>query len=175
MIQLSSLTRDDFGKILEWNSGKSADDLLQWAGPQYIFPLTHNQLEDYFSKSVNETSSVFIYKIVSVEKHEVIGTIELREKDKHNKIGRICRFLIGDETSRNQGLGKQVLTEILKIGFEDLLFSQITLGVFDFNVHAIHCYENTGFTKETFSKNAVKSWNLYEMAISKEHWQKLKR
>lgn len=172
MIKLELLKKDDLEKIIEWNINKDADYLLQWAGPKFSYPLTLAQVENYFFYEVKkENSNIFVYRIRFVNTAEVIGTIELREIDKNNKVGRVCRFLIGKENVRGKGIGTKVLKEVLRIGFEDLKFEKITLGVFDFNHNAIKCYENAGFVKNKFLENVRKSatgyWNLYEMVISK--------
>lgn len=176
MIKLDLLEKEDFKKIIEWNVDKSADYLLQWAGPMYNYPLTLVQLENYFFNEVKKkNSNIFVYRIQLIHSGVIIGTIELRQIDEENKTGRVCRFLIGEENVRGKGIGAEVLKEILRIGFEDLKFEKITLGVFDFNQSAIKCYENVGFTKVKLIKNARESsngyWNLYEMAISKYEWQ----
>ena len=172
MIKLQYLEKEDLRKIVEWNSDKSADYLLQWSGPTYSYPLTIKQVEDYF---ISNNSNTSVYKILSVDTDEFIGTIELRETDKSNKIGRVCRFLIGEENYRGKRIGTHVLKEVLRIGFKDFKFDKITLGVFDFNYGAIKCYEKAGFVKEKFIENSRKSstgyWNLYEMSISKIEWQ----
>ncbi|HEY8890320.1 MAG TPA: GNAT family protein [Clostridium sp.] len=172
MLKLEYLQKEDLKKIVEWNVKKSADYLLQWSGPAYSYPLTIEQVEDYF---ISNNSNIFVYKILSIDTDEFIGTIELCETDKSNKIGRVCRFLIGEENYRGKGIGTEVLKEILRIGFKDFKFEKITLGVFDFNYGAIKCYENAGFMKEKFLENSRKSstgyWNLYEMSISKTEWQ----
>lgn len=170
------LQKEDLKKIIEWNENKSADYLLQWAGLMYNYPLSLGQVENYFLNEVKkENSNIFIYKILLISTGEIIGTIELRQIDEDKKIGKVCRFLIGEENVRGKGIGTEVLKEILRIGFEDLKFEKITLGVFDFNKNAIKCYENVGFIKVKFIKNARKSsngyWNLYEMAVSKDEWQ----
>ncbi|MFZ5966223.1 MAG: GNAT family N-acetyltransferase [Bacillota bacterium] len=177
MIKLDLLEKEDLKKIIEWNTNKSADDLLLWAGPIYNYPLTLAQVESYFLNEVKkDNSNIFVYKIRLVNTDQVIGTVELREMDKNNKIGRIGRFLIGEEKNRGKGIGKKVLKEVLRIGFEDMKFEKITLGVFDFNQSAIKCYESAGFSKERLLENARKSstdyWNLYEMAISRVEWQR---
>lgn len=179
MIKLDSIEKEDLRKVIEWNINKSADDLLQWAGPMYNHPLTLEQLESYFLNEVKkDNSNIYVYKIKLDYTDEVIGTVELRITDNDNNIGRVCRFLIGDENNRGKGIGTNALREVLRIGFEDINLEKITLGVFDFNHSAIKCYENVGFTKEKFLENARKSssgyWNLYEMAITKAKWQKSK-
>lgn len=177
MIKLSLIEIGDLEKIVEWNENKSADYLLQWAGPMYNYPLTPVQVENYFLNEVKKDSSnIFVYKVQLSDTCEIIGTVELRQIDENKKIGKVCRFLIGDEVIRGRGIGTEVLKEILRIGFEDLNFEKITLGVFDFNQGAIKCYENAGFAKVKLIENARKSpsgyWNLYEMAISKDTWMK---
>ena len=179
MIKLSLIEKEDLIKIVEWNANKSADDLLQWAGPVFSYPLTLGQVENYYlNEAKRENPNVLIYKIILTETEEIIGTIEVRDIDEEKKIGRVGRFLIGSEDIRGKGIGTKALKEAVRIGFEDLKFNKITLGVFDFNESAIRCYEKVGFVKVKFTKNARKSsngyWNLYEMAISKEEWQKSK-
>ncbi|WP_278337118.1 GNAT family N-acetyltransferase [Clostridium cavendishii] len=116
-----------------------------------------------------------MYKIQLADTEEVVGIIELREIDKRNKIGRICKFLILDKTNRGKGIGKKALIEVLRIGFEEFKLKKITLGVFEFNESAIKCYEGVGFKKEKYIRNTGKlptgEWSLYEMSISKSEWQ----
>ncbi len=131
--------------------------------------------EHYFDDIKRKDSNILAYKIQLIDTDEIVGTIELREINKKNKVGRICRFLIGEESVRGNGIGTLALKEILRIGFTELNFEKITLGVFDFNLGAIKCYENAGFVKEKFLENtrkaAVGYWNLYEMSILKAQWQ----
>jgi RimJ/RimL family protein N-acetyltransferase len=177
MIKLEYLEQKDFKKIVEWNNNKTADFLLQWSGPVYKYPLTEEQIQDFFDSYVNkEKDTLFVYKIVDIKSNEMIGTIELDERDTQNKIGRVGRFLIGEESYRGKGIGRIVLNEIVRIGFEELGLSKITLGVFDFNIGAIKCYERVGFVKEELKENYRKAengyWNLYDMGITREMWKK---
>jgi len=176
MIALELMEKEDLKKIIEWNTNKSADDLLQWAGPLFNYPLMLEELEKYFEEEVQDiNSNIFLYKIILTSTNEIIGTIELREIDRINNIARVCRFLIGENANRSKGTGKKAMEEILKIGFEDRELEKITLGVFDFNNSAIKCYEKVGFIKKKFIENARKTssgyWNLYEMAITKDEWK----
>ncbi|MFL0245602.1 GNAT family N-acetyltransferase [Candidatus Clostridium stratigraminis] len=178
MIKLEPLHKEDFKKIVQWNEGHSAEFLLQWAGPFYEYPLTEEQIERYFENYVlKEKDTLYVYKIISLETNEMIGTIELYQKDPINKIGRIGRFLIGDENHRGKGAGKEALKEAIRIGFEKLKLNKITLGVFDFNISAIKCYESVGFAieelKENFRKIGDSYWNLYDMGITKEKWEEI--
>lgn len=178
MIKLDLLKKEDLQNIIRWNSNRSEDYLLQWAGPNFKYPLTITQIENYFLNEVEkENSNIFVYKILITKTREMVGTVELREIDKDNKIGRICRFLIGEENNRGRSIGTLALNQVVKIGFEDMKFEKVTLGVFDFNYGAIKCYEKAGFVKEVFVENIRESsaggWNLCEMGISKTKWLKM--
>jgi len=173
MIKLNYLEKEDLSKIVEWNANKSADFLLQWAGPAYSYPLTLKQVEDYYLNNVTMNNSrIYLYKIILMETNEMIGSLELRENEADNKSALVCRFLIGEENLRGKGIGADVLKEVLRIGFEDFKFEKVGLRVFDFNHSAIKCYENVGFVKEKLIENARKAttgyWSLYEMSISKQ-------
>jgi len=175
MIRLELIKKEDLYKIVEWNRNKSANDLLQWAGPLYEYPLTLSQVEKYFLDEKNkEVVDTYIYKIVTISTEEIIGTVELREIDRENKIARVCRFLIGEEKERGRGIGALALKEILRSGFEDMGFEKITLGVFDFNKGAVRCYEKVCFVIEKLLKDVRKAkdgyWSLYEMSILKFKW-----
>ncbi|KNF07245.1 acetyltransferase [Gottschalkia purinilytica] len=176
MIKLQYLEEKDFRKIVEWNGNKTSDYLLQWAGPVYTYPLTEDQIREYFYNKVKkENSDIFVYKIILADTNETIGTVELCIEDKVNMVGKIGRFLIGEENVRGRGIGKLVLEELLRIGFTKFKLEKIILKVFDFNSGAIKCYEGVGFVKENLIKNARKVengyWNLYEMSISKYNWK----
>jgi Acetyltransferases, including N-acetylases of ribosomal proteins len=174
-MKLELMNKEELYNIVEWNKDKSADFLLQWSGPSYTYPLTITQIEDYYSNEAQkEDSNILIYKVIG-DGDVIIGTVELKEKDKENKIGRVSRFLIGEEEVRGQGIGAKILNEVLRIGFEEMGYEKITLGVFDFNRRAIKCYEKVGFKKEKLLENARKAangyWNLYDMGISKSEWK----
>ena len=176
MIKLQPLEKQDFKRILEWNENQSADYLAQWAGPLYNYPLNEEQLEDYFTYHVAiDHPTIFVYKIILTEINEIIGTIELRQLDQENKVGKVCRFLIAQENMRGRGIGQKVLQEIVRLGFRDFGFDKIALNVFDFNVNAIQCYEKVGFKKERLFENVRKGangdWNSYEMVVLKTDWQ----
>lgn len=176
MIKLELLQKEDLKKIVEWNEGKSADFLLQWAGPIYKYPLTEEQLQRYYTNYITkEKDTMFVYKIVEASSGSMIGTVELDVRDPINMNARVGRFLIGEESCRGKGIGKQALKEIVRIGFEELKLKKITLGVFDFNTRAINCYKSVGFEieelKENYRKTETGWWNLYDMGITVQHYE----
>lgn len=45
MITLHYFEQEDFDQLIEWSG--DAEYLLQWAGPQFHFPLSKEQLSNY--------------------------------------------------------------------------------------------------------------------------------
>jgi RimJ/RimL family protein N-acetyltransferase len=174
MIRLEFLESENYKKLVEWNKNKSKDFLYQWSGPWYKYPLTEKQIEDRVKNKANKPdSSLYIYKIILEATKEMIGTIELFKVDRIAGTAVAGKFLI-DESQRGRGFGKQVLNELLKIGFNKLELKTININVFDFNVGAIKCYESVGFVKKNFIEKVWEAetgfWNLYEMSINKEDY-----
>lgn len=50
-----------------------------------------------------------------------------------------------DDTKRGKGYGKQMLQMVIKKAKEEFGVQKITLGVFDNNPSAFHCYDSLGF------------------------------
>jgi RimJ/RimL family protein N-acetyltransferase len=174
MIELEYFEHSDFTQLINWiDSPKS---LLQWGGPAFGFPLTTDQLEKYIENANNDYSDTLVYKVMDSESGDVIGHISLGKIDRKNKSARVGKVLVGDKNVRGKGIGQLMIKEILKIAFEELKLHRVGLGVFDFNVSAIACYEKAGFIKEGLlrdtGKNGEEYWNQWEMSILENEWVK---
>ncbi|WP_044338839.1 GNAT family N-acetyltransferase [Rossellomorea aquimaris] len=171
MIELKYFLEQDFNQLIDWV--ESPEFLLQWGGPAFHFPLDKPQLEKYLENANQEGTETLIYKVVDHEK--VIGHISLGKIDRRNRSARIGKVLVGDKSTRGNGVGQQMMKEILRIAFDQLHLHRVSLGVFDFNAPAINCYEKAGFTKEGLLRDARKNgdeyWSLWEMSILEEEWR----
>ncbi len=179
MIRLQLIEKEDLKNIVAWNKDTSPEFLMQWAGPYMQYPLTINQMEQYMENSnVNgENTDTYFYKMVDTETGKMVGSIELGKIDRINNSARIGKVLIGTEETRGKGFGRQAITQIVRVGFEDLKLHRITLGVFDFNESALRCYKSAGFRIEGNMKKSRRIgneyWNLLEMAILEKEWRAL--
>jgi RimJ/RimL family protein N-acetyltransferase len=172
MIELKYFERSDFKQLINWID--SPQFLLQWGGPSFEYPLSANQLEKYVENANNDNSDTLVYKVLDKETGNVIGHISLGKIDRKNNSARVGKVLVGDKNVRGKGMGRQMMKEILKVAFEELNLHRVCLGVFDFNVSAITCYEKAGFTKEGLLRDSRKHgdeyWNLWEMSILENEW-----
>ena len=166
MITLLPFEKTDFDRFKSWI--KSPEELLQFAGPYFSFPITDKQLLHYLEDPKRRP-----YKITLLESDMVIGHCELNfERD----IPRLSRILIAQNTERNKGYGKQTIHALLKLLFIDDRYDQADLNVYSWNSNAIRCYENVGFriNEEVTSETVVgnETWKGLNMQISKSDWIK---
>lgn len=173
MIELAYFERSDIEQLISWIP--SASFTLQWAGPAFQYPLTVSQLEKYLQNANKEDSDTYIYKVIDQHTKQVIGHISLGKVDRVNKSARIGKVLVGSSQYRGKGIGAEMVKTILAIAFDELKLHKVTLGVFDFNVSALRCYEKVGFVQEGLLRDARKNgdeyWNLIEMGILEDEWR----
>jgi RimJ/RimL family protein N-acetyltransferase len=167
MIVLRKLEQSDFPIYKSWISNQ--DELFQFAGPIFSFPLTDQQLHDY----INDPKRI-AYKAILTKSNEIIGCAEL---NKENTKPRLSRILIGDKTKRNQGMGRLIIDRLLEKIFYDYLDAD--LNVFDWNKSAIKCYQNAGFkiNPELEYKHNYNGeiWTAINMIINKFDWIKIQK
>ncbi len=177
MIELKYFERCDFKQLINWVD--SPEFLLQWGGPGFNYPLNDIQLEKYIENANHENSETMVYKVFDHATGQAIGHISLSRIDRKNSSARIGKVLVGDKKTRGKGIGQKMIKEILKIAFNELHLHRVSLGVFDFNVSAISCYEKAGFVKEGLHRDSRKIgseyWSLWEMSILENEWLEMKR
>jgi RimJ/RimL family protein N-acetyltransferase len=166
MILLEKFTNDDFDRLISWIDNE--EELIQFAGPLFNYPLSHQQLNNYLIQQKKSP-----YRIRLIETGEIIGRCELNFE---NELPRLSRILIGEKHLRNNGIGKLVLYQMI-----DLLFTTTTtthkavdLSVFDWNHNAIACYKKIGFTIRPELKSSMlvsgKNWNAFNMILSRDNY-----
>ena len=162
MIRFEKFDESDYERFISWVD--SEESMIVFSGKEFTYPITKEQLNKYVT-----AENRFIYKVINAETNEVIGHAELNNIDNRNRNARICRVLIGDIKNRNKGFGKEIINELVRIGFADLKLHRIDLGVFDFNIQAIKCYEACGFEIEgkfkDISRFGGKYRSVYNMSI----------
>jgi len=177
MIKLEFFTKDDFEQLIQWIDTESL--LISWSGSLFSFPLTQSSMEWYLGDTNDlNTSGALVYKAVETETGETIGHISLGGISRKNKSARISRVLIGDAANKGKGYCKQMITEVLKIGFDQMQLHRISLGVYDYNTAALKCYQAAGFSIEGTLREVLlhegKWWSLIEMGILENEWHQKK-
>jgi len=167
MIRLEKFDSKFYADLISWVD--TEEQLMQFAGPAFNFPLTTEQL-DMSLKDKNR----FAFRVVNDKTNISIGHSEIYLTDQSAYLGRI---LIGDIEQRGKGLGQQIVNLLLDFIFSKLDKPKVELNVFDWNIGAIKCYEKVGFVINPDKKNERKIkneiWTAINMSIDKFKWQSL--
>jgi len=145
LIKLEKFEFGDSTRLIGWIP--DVEFLMQWAGPQYSFPLTPEQLGITYQASQGKKPKVYMFRAVETKTSSIIGHIELINVNHTNKSGTLARVLIGLPEARKQGSGQKIITLALAYGFHKLHLEEIELGVYPFNKPAIALYKKLGFKK----------------------------
>lgn len=175
-IRLEYFLEKDFDQLIEWSG--DAVFLQQWSGISWEYPLDTNDLQAYIENANHPLlSDQLIYTAVDRTNQRKVGHGSLSRIDRKNKSARISRLLVGDPEVRGKGYGRQIMQELLRIGFDTLKMHRITLAVYDYNVSAIALYESCGFSKEGLMRDSSlldgKYYSVYEMSILEDEWRAL--
>ncbi|MFZ4454479.1 GNAT family N-acetyltransferase [Salibacterium aidingense] len=167
--------KEDYEQLKSWIP--DASFLLQWAGPQFSYPLDDEQLDRYVGGEDQPNLERLVYKVV--EDDTVIGHISLGMIDRENRSARIGKVLVGDSGARGRGTGSQMIEKMCGIAFDEMGLHRVSLGVWDFNQAAVRCYEKAGFIHEGRKRDIRKFeeefWSMYEMSMLEEEWKKQKK
>lgn len=128
-------TQVDFETFKSWIS--NAEELFQFAGPIFTYPVTNNQLTNY----INMTDKVPL-KVVLESTNETIGHCELNFENGNKRLSRI---LVGKKELRGKQIGEEIVRKMVDILFEDKETQEVDLNTFDWNKAAIRCYKKVGF------------------------------
>jgi RimJ/RimL family protein N-acetyltransferase len=151
----------DAEALLSW--ARTPDELLQWTGPRFRFPLDERQLVDYA-----DTAGEDRYLISAVSQDGcVVGHAELSVLPEH-ELGRIGRFAVAPHT-RGRRIGGKLMGSLIELAFDELSLHRLELVVFSFNEPARRLYRSHGFRDEGLAVHARKAsagyWDLVYMGL----------
>lgn len=153
----------DAAVITSWL--KSEYLMRQWCADRYEhYPVTPEDMNTYHERNIDGQRS---RALTMMDDNEVVGYITLRTPANDLTEQRLG-FVIVDDLKRGRSLGKALVSMAVKYAFEKLGATKVSLGVFENNPSAIHCYEAAGFHRvsrpETERYQCLcETWNCIEM------------
>lgn len=176
----------DFTYIANWIQDERTHAL--WCANLLSYPMSKDELRNYLEEQnlkfcvqsgqdehpkAKEHDGAYVYVD---ENDRPIGffVFTVNEQDTSG----FLRFIIVDNTARGQGLGSQMLRELLQFAYENTGVTAIRLNVFDVNNAAMKCYKKLGFTvmdnactdfpyqNETWKRYMMKHRSLLNSSIS---------
>ena len=154
MLRLRPYKPCDAETIIGW----CRDELTfrRWTGDRYDkFPVAEADINGkYIDNNGDCAESDNFYPMTAFDENGIVGHFIMRYTDEQKRILRIG-FVILDNSKRGKGYGKEMIKLALKYAFEIYGAEKVTIGVFDSNPAAYHCYKNAGF-REILSENREK-------------------
>lgn len=144
MLRLRPYKPCDAETIVSWLQDEYA--FRQWSADRFDrFPLTKDDLNAHYdAQCMNDA----FYPMTAFDENGVQGHMILRFTDaekKHLRFG----FVIVNPRIRGKGFGKEMLQLAIHFGKQLLKAESISLGVFENNPAAFHCYQAVGFREIT--------------------------
>jgi RimJ/RimL family protein N-acetyltransferase len=152
----------DAKSLVSW--ARTPDELLQWVGPRFTYPLDERQLTEYADTRGEHRHLI---SAASATSDVAVGHAELIVLPDH-ELGQIGRFGVAPEV-RGRGVGTRLMDWLVSFAFDDLALHRLELVVFSFNERALRLYKRTGFREEGLAVEARKAsdgyWDLIYMGL----------
>ena len=158
----------DAAVITSWL--KSEYLMRQWCADRYEhYPVSPEDMNTYYERNIDGQHS---RALTMTDDNDIVGYITLRTPV-DNPIEQRLGFVIVDDSKRGCGFGKALVTMAVEYAFEELGAAKVSLGVFENNPSAIHCYEAAGFHRvslpETENYECLgETWNCIELEQYRE-------
>lgn len=141
---LRSIEDSDIDKFYKWRNDLNIKKLAM----MHPFPVNYESEKEWFeTMSRNKDNHLIVFSVCEKKENRLIGYVKLFNI---NWIHRYCYFgiVLGEESSRGKGYGKETLQLITQYAFEILNLRKITLEVININNAAINLYKKFGFVEE---------------------------
>lgn len=163
MLGVRPYRKDDAKTIVTWC--KDEETFYKWtAGIMGEYPLTVQRLEEATNGRIDNDR---YFPFAAVDDGRVVGFFTLRHPEGANDELRFG-FVIVDPEIRGKGYGKKMLQLGLKFAFEVYGVTKVSLGVFENNPNAYHCYFAVGFREtgeEEWYEMGDRKWKCIVMEI----------
>ena len=173
MLKLRPYKSCDAETIVSWC--KDEESFRRWTSDRYeSFPITAEDMNKKYIDNNGDCPDLDnFYPMTAFDESGIVGSLILRFNNVERTVVRLG-FIIVDDTKRGKGYGKQMVQLATKYAFEFLGAENVTLGVFDNNPSAYHCYKAAGFKEngENFSIPLFgETWTVIELEMNKNEYE----
>ena len=169
-VRLRGAERSDLEKFVEWiNDPEVTADLT------LFLPMSFVDEEKWFETAMQKSQEEkpLVIDMKDGSGWRLIGNSSFFDFDWIARVAEVG-IMIGDKSVWNQGYGTEVMTLLLRHGFETLNLNRIYLRVYADNKRAIRTYEKVGFVHEGRMRQAVYKKGKYNdvlfMSVLSEEW-----
>lgn len=169
MLKIRPYRKNDSRVIVTWCNDPNA--FYKWSAGIYgEYPLSAEKLEQAVSGRYDNER---YFPFTAFDENGAVGYFTLRQPDNDPSVLRFGFVILSPEV-RGKGYGKQMLRLGMKFAFELYGADKVTLGVFENNPAAYHCYRAVGFTEtgqSSFYDICGEQWKCIELELKRsEQW-----
>jgi len=158
--------------IASWIKDETA--LRKWSADRYgTYPVTSEDINyKYLECNGNCKEPDNFYPMTATDEKGPVGHLVLRYTGPEKKVIRFG-YIIVDDSKRGMGYGKKMLQMAMQYAFTMLQAEKITLGVFENNPPAYHCYKAAGFREIPMEQDFMfdimgEKWKCIELEANRE-------
>ncbi len=174
MMYLRPYKKSDAKVILSWCEDETV--FRKWTSDRYdTYPITeHDMNEKYFDCNGDCTEEDNFYPMTACDDNGMVGHFIMRYVGGNRHILRIG-FVIVDSKKRGHGYGKKMMRLALEYAFRIAGAEKVTIGVFENNRFAYHCYQAAGFRDVQTEHHEIcelfgEKWQILELEITREQY-----
>lgn len=163
-INFKKITREDLKILASWRNTKG----IREYNNQFVL-LNMIQQKEWFEQ-INAKDSDRIMFMVTNKKNKPIGVCGLIHINKADKNADVA-IILGERKLHGKGLGSEILSILLKYGFNQLKLHRIGAEIFSYNTISVKLFKKLAFRHEATLRDALwrmgKWWNLYTFSLLK--------
>jgi len=144
----------------------------KWCADRYeSYPIKETDMNHQYNECMQ---TGFFYPMTAFVDQHAVGHLIMRFTDDEKMVIRFG-FVILDNKKRGMGYGREMLRISLKYAFEILKVRKVTLGVFENNPAAYHCYQAAGFHRvedepDKYYEVLGQKWKCMEMEMTEAEY-----
>lgn len=168
MLGLRPYKPSDAQTILSWCS--DAVSFRKWTADRYpAYPISPDDLNrKYLQENGDCAEPDNFYPMTAFDENGIVGHLIIRYTAAQPKECRLG-FIIVNDALRGKGYGKTMVRLAVRYCFDYLLAQRVTLGVFENNPAALHCYQAAGFREvpnaDQYCEIDGETWRCLELEI----------
>jgi len=139
LVELRAIERENLPAYVEWLNDP---EVMMYFGP--MEPMSLAEEQQWYDAQLKQSNTRNFGIFYNDEHVGGAGYSQINWRDRSAEVG----LFIGRKDLWNRGLGTDIMSTLVRFGFEQMNLHRIFLRVFEENARAIACYERVGFTLE---------------------------
>ncbi len=175
MLKLRPYKPCDAQAILSWC--KDEITFRRWTSDRYdTYPITAEEMnKKYINCNGDCEEPDNFFPMTAFDESGLAGHLIMRFTDAEKAVLRFG-FVILNDAMRGKGYGKEMIRLALQYAFEILRVEKVTIGVFENNPAAYHCYKAAGFQEAKMDEPVLcqvcgETWSIVELELKKEDYE----